>query len=125
MSLHNHKSEKRRHPRIAKNLPIRIKDGDFDIVTETKNISCTGIYCQVDRYFPPFTKIKTKILLPAKTKNKHQYIECDGIVVRIEKDGNDLEEQYNIAIYFNEISKTSVQKISRFIKQRERVPSLI
>lgn len=109
------KLENRRYPRINKNLPIKIRNGDFDIVTETKNISCTGAYCQVDRYVSPFTKINARILIPAKTKT---YINCQGIVVRVEKGDNDLETQYNIAIYFNDISKSDMSKIDRFVKSQ-------
>lgn len=112
------KIEKRRYPRVSKNLPIKIKNGDFDIITETKNVSCTGAYCQVDKYIPVFTKIKTTILLPSKTKNATQNINCKGVVVRVEKSNNTLEQQYNIAIYFNEISKINLLKINRFVKNQ-------
>ncbi len=110
--------EKRRHLRVRKNLPITIKHNGFDVVTETKNISCAGAYCQVDRYIPPFTKVKTTISLPAATNNQSQYINCQGVVVRVEKENNDLEMLYNIAIYFNEISKANMQKINSFVKNQ-------
>ncbi len=116
MSLEKHNAEKRRYPRAKKSLPIKIKNGDFDIATETKNISCIGAYCQIDKYIPPFTKIKATVLLPYKTKNTNHYINCEGTVVRIEKNDNSLEPQYNIAIYFNQISKTNMLKIDRFVK---------
>ena len=111
-------TEQRRYPRVSKNLPIKIKNGNFDIITETKNISCTGAYCQADKYIPVFTKIKTTILLPSKTKNHTQNISCSGVVVRVEKNDNTLEPQYNIAIYFNEISKLNMLKINRFVKNQ-------
>lgn len=111
------KVEKRRYPRIGKNLPIKIKSDDFDLVAETKNISCIGAYCRVDRYIAPFTKLQTTILLSPKAKNNSRSINCKGVVVRVEKDPNDLETQYNIAIYFNEISKLSMLKIDRFLKK--------
>jgi hypothetical protein len=111
-----HNAEKRRHPRIAKNLPLKIEGGEFDIVTETKNISCSGAYCQVDRYVAPFTKVKATMLLSSSVTNPSN-ISCKGVVVRVEKNENTLEPQYNIAIYFNEISKANISKISRFVKE--------
>jgi len=119
--MHNnsHATEKRRHPRIRKNVPIKIKNIDFDIVTETKNISCTGAYCQIDRYLAPLTKIKARLLIPSRTKEKHHIIDCEGIVVRVEKDDHNLESQYNIAIYFENIHKADITKIQRFIKERK------
>ena len=111
-----HGAEKRKHPRIAKNLPLKIEGGEFDIVTETKNISCTGAYCQVDRYVAPFTKVKATMLVSSSDAS-HKNISCKGVVVRVEKNDNTLEPQYNIAIYFNEISKANMSKISRFVKE--------
>jgi hypothetical protein len=108
--------EKRRFPRANKGLPIKINNGDFDIVTETKNISCIGAYCQIDKYIPPFTKIKATLLLPSKVKNANCYVRCQGTVVRVEKENNTLEPQYNIAIYFSQITKASMSKIDRFVK---------
>lgn len=116
MLKNKYKVEKRRYPRASKNLPIKIKNDDFDLVAETKNISCIGAYCQVDRYIAPFTKLQTTILLPPKTKKNTHSIICKGVVVRVEKNHNDLETQYNIAIYFNEISKIAMLKINRFLK---------
>lgn len=110
------KNEKRIHSRVSKNLPIKIKNDDFDIVAETMNISCSGVYCQIDKYIPLLTKIKATILLPSKIKNNPEYINCKGVIVRIEKENNALEDQYRIAIYFNEISKANIFKINRFIK---------
>lgn len=118
MQNNKHTSEKRLHPRIKKNLPIKIKNSDFDLVTETKNISCTGAYCQIDRYLAPLTKIKTRLLIPLKTKQKHITVDCEGVVVRIEKTNNDLEEQYSIAIYFENVHKADIAKINRFIQDR-------
>lgn len=113
------RSEKRRYPRIKKNVPIKIRHADFDLVTETENISCVGAYCRIDQYVAPLTKIRAKILLPDK-KNRHCCIECEGAVVRIEKNEHNFEEPYNVAIYFSTISKANMNKINRFIKERNK-----
>ena len=121
MPGHNHLAEKRRYPRLKKNLPIKIKHEEFDLVTETKNISCAGAYCRVDRYIPMMTKLKIKILLPSKVKNNPLCINCVGTVVRVEKNDNPLESEYNVAIFFNEINKSSMNKINNFVKQQNRL----
>lgn len=114
----NYSPEKRRHPRIKRNLPIKIENGDFDTVAETENISCTGAYCSIDRYLAPLTKVRIRLLVPSKTKEKHITIHCEGAVVRVEKNERGLEESYNVAIYFENIHKTDIAKINRFIKDR-------
>jgi len=109
--------EKRRSPRIEKNIPLKIKDGDFDFITETKNISSIGAYCVTDRYIAPLTKIKITLLLPEGKKNDYQYLNLKGVVVRIEKQNNDLENKYNIAVFFNDINQTNKDKLNSYIQQ--------
>ena len=60
-------SERRRAARTPKNLAIKLKEREVDFVTETKNISCIGAYCQIDGYLPILTKLRITLLLP-KTK---------------------------------------------------------
>jgi hypothetical protein len=110
--------EKRRFPRAAKNLAIKLEDKDVDFVTETKNISCIGAYCQIDTYLPILTKLKITLLLP-KDKNVKipKHIACEGTVVRVEKCADTLEaNKYNIAIYFNKISRPDMKVIDHYVK---------
>lgn len=111
-------SERRRHARLDKNVAIKLKDKDVDFVTETKNISCLGAYCQVDAYLPVLTKIRITLLLPkTKTSKSARHITCEGTIVRIEKMGDPIEQnKYNVAIYFNQISKGDMKFIDSYVK---------
>jgi len=102
--------EKRGHLRINKFLPLKIKKAEFDIVTETKNISISGIYCSVDRYLAPYTRLAIQLFLPSKRKTEQ--VNCKGVIVRTEEN---LDKTYNIAIYFNEIKRLDQKKISRYV----------
>lgn len=102
--------EKRRHPRLRKSLPLKIRKAEFDIFTETKNISASGAYCSIDRYLAPYTKLAIQLFLPSKRKTEQ--IDCKGVIVRTEEN---LNNTYNIAIYFNEIKKSAQRKISRYV----------
>jgi hypothetical protein len=110
--------ERRRFPRAAKNLAIKLEDKEVDFVTETKNISCIGAYCQIDTYLPILTKLKITLLLPKDKNSKTpKHITCEGTVVRIEKCADTLEaNRYNIAIYFNQIAKPDMKLIDRYVK---------
>jgi len=116
MPKHNIRSERRRYPRIEKELPLKIEANGYDFVSGTQNISCVGAYCCVDKYIPPFTKIAIKITLPigAGKTNENSAVECKGVVVRTEdaKEGG-----FNIAIFFNQINDRQRQKISQYISQ--------
>ncbi|MCM8762926.1 MAG: PilZ domain-containing protein [Candidatus Omnitrophica bacterium] len=102
------RQERRKYPRINKNLPLSIALKGADFVVETKNISCGGAYCHVDRYIKPLTKLAICINLPDTKRN----IFCKGVVVRTEEA---VPTGYNIAIFFNEIDKKDLNVLSNYI----------
>jgi len=110
-----HFIERRRAPRITRSLPIKLNKKDFDVITETKNISCIGAYCTVPKYIEPMTKLKIVLIIPKYpgSKSSTQTIECKGVVVRTEALENN---NYNIAIFFNEIKERDKQKISSYVE---------
>lgn len=111
-------ADRRRFLRISKNIAIKFKDKEVDFVTETKNISCIGAYCEVDTYLPLLTKLKITLLLPrSKNSKTAKPIVCEGTVVRVERAGSGVEQnRYNIAIYFNQISKSDMKLIDIYVK---------
>lgn len=110
--------DRRRFARADKNLAIKIKDRDADFVTETKNVSCIGAYCEIDGYVPVLTKLRVTLLLPKSRNLKDsKHITCEGTVVRIEKSSDPIENnKYNIAIYFNQITKSDMKLVDRYVK---------
>ena len=107
--------EKRKYPRLDNNVPIKISSDDLDIVTETRNISCAGAYCRVDKYLEPMTKLKVYLLLPFRKSNKvsTKKIACNGVVVRTESQpGNNY---FNVAIYFSDIQQKDRKSIAEFV----------
>jgi hypothetical protein len=116
--------ERRRFPRSASNLAIKLKDREVDFVTETKNVSCIGAYCQVDSYLPILTKLKITLLFPKhKGLKSAKHIACEGTVVRVERSSDPLESnKYNIAIYFNQISRSDMKFIDAFVKKNAASP---
>ncbi len=109
--------ERRVHPRIYHELPLHIAANGYDFKTTTQNISCSGAYCQIKKYIPPFTKLAIKMILPINkdnTKGKLD-IKCNGVIVR--SDDNITKDGFNIAIFFNEISENQKEKIAQYIHQ--------
>lgn len=104
--------ERREHPRIYRELPIKVQANGYDFVTSTKNLSCVGAYCRINKYVPPFTRVMIKLTFPVK--NKKCSVECKGVLVRTE-DGE--KGGFNIAIFFNEISQDQKRKISEYVNQ--------
>ncbi|MCX5706360.1 MAG: PilZ domain-containing protein [Candidatus Omnitrophica bacterium] len=109
-------ADKRRFPRINKELPFKVAANGYAFSTATQNLSCVGAYCQIKKYIPPFTKVKIKLALPIKTgrSSKSYSVECEGVIVRTE----DKEKSgFNIAIFFNAINESQRKKISEYIDQ--------
>ena len=125
--MHNQKNraEKRKHLRINKRIPFKLKTDDFDIVAETINLSCIGACCQVNKSIPFMTSLKVAFALPDYDNEKEpKYVTCNWVVVRTEKGSSkaNLGTTYNIAIYFNEIEKSEKEKIAYFIEKHTTIP---
>lgn len=107
--------ERRLHPRLDQQLPLDLAVDGYDFSTTTRNISCVGAYCHLDKYMPPFTKISVKLSLPNKDQpGKNTLIECKGVVVRTEDEANG---GFNLAIFFNEVRDEQRKKIARYISK--------
>ena len=107
-------NDRRRHPRVDKNVPLKISTADVDLVTETKNLSRTGVYCRINKYIEPMTKLKIHLLLPLKKGNRMttKKITCNGVIVRTE---SVCDNEYSVAIYFNDIPARDADSITDYI----------
>ena len=109
--------DRRKHPRVDNNIPVKISSEEADFVTETRNLSRTGAYCRVNKFVEPMTKLKIHLLLPLKKNGKTvtKKISCKGIVVRSEPvPGHDY---YHAAIYFSDIQKKDADYISDYVHE--------
>jgi len=109
-------SERRRSPRVDNNIPLKISSEEFDIVTESKNLSCSGAHCLVDKFLEPMTKLKIQLLLPVKQKNKTtmKKISCLGVVVRSAPCAS--KKGFSTAVYFNDIKEKDKKLISQHVE---------
>jgi hypothetical protein len=111
-----HKIERRRHPRVEDKIPLKIKDETFDAITITKNVSCSGVFCQVEGYFPVLSKVKIVLLLPSEGKSKAHPLHIEGVVVRSEPvKSAPQSNRRNIAIFFNKVKRQDMFRLSGYI----------
>ena len=122
MTQENARPERRREPRIEADLPLKIGSEDAAVITQTRNISTLGMYCQVETEIPPMTKVSLTLYAPVPGKGKNvvtRKVNCEGVVVRsepvTEKDGS---TRYNVAIYFSDLSEADRKAISLYVKHR-------
>lgn len=110
--------ERRKHIRVPVQLPLKLLGDEADFITQSINLSCGGVYCEVDNYIPVMTRLKIVMLIPAGKKS-HK-IECEGIVVRIEPEHSQTPtNHYRIAIFFNRIKRSDRIKISEYVRKRK------
>jgi c-di-GMP-binding flagellar brake protein YcgR len=116
--------EKRKHQRTDTILPIKIYKRGLDVITETRNISCSGIYCRINKPLPLMSKVGITLLLPTHSGNKvcTKKIKCNGVVVRSEpvivEDADSACQ--NIAVFFTDLSGKDKNKIDQYVFQSFR-----
>ena len=118
MNTSNNKIERRRSPRIKREIALKIKLDEYDLVGQTRDISCIGANCTVNKYIPPFSLISIILLLPLKINNRNSIcnVRCQGVVVRTEEDPQN-NNVFNIAIYFNRLRQSDKTKLLQYVQQ--------
>lgn len=119
-------SERRRDPRADARLSMRVEgapdDGDHaHIVTESQNISASGIYCYASHYLAPLSKVALTIVLPHMPggSGSQELIKCEGIVVRCEGGpARKGEEQFELACMFSDMDEERRFQIEEFVTWR-------
>ena len=114
--------ERRKSHRVEARVPIQLVEKEElkgrIIPAESANLSEGGVYCEVDKYLPPLTKVAMTLLLPAfgGKHAKPQEIEAEGIVVRNvpQKQGRRIV-RYRIACAFTSISEEQKEIVREYI----------
>ena len=115
----NKKAERRKYPRIRKTLSLTLKGKGFSEVTETKDISGSGVYCKVSQPLPEFSKLDVVLHFPSTQGRKTSLsaIHCKGAVVRSEKILREkgIPEKFFVAIYFTKLNSRNRAKLCRYV----------
>ena len=115
--------ERRSAPRVETAMAAHIicppaKDA---ITIQTRNISRSGLYCQVPRYIAPSTQMGIAMIVPVREggKIRSELVEFTGLVVRIEPEEEEPgRTQYNIALYFHGLTDKARSLIDAYVRQR-------
>lgn len=117
--------ERRETPRADARLSMRLErehEGDrAQIVTESQNISRSGVYCYSGHYLAPLSKVDLTIVLPQMPdrKNGEDLLKCEGIVVRCESTSSrDTERQFELACTFLDLDEEQRGRLDQFVRWR-------
>ena len=119
------KKERRATARAEARLSMRLKgsraDGDLtQVVTESQNISASGVYCFSPHYLAPLSKENLAIVLPRLPggRGTKDIINCEGIVVRCEPGTHQTEGEYRLACMFTDLDPRRRERIEEFVTWR-------
>jgi c-di-GMP-binding flagellar brake protein YcgR len=119
-------AERRQTPRADARLSMRL-EGEHEngaraqIVTESQNISCSGVYCYSSHYLAALSKVDLTIVLPQMPdrKTRQELVKCEGIVVRCEAtQSRSPVRQFELACMFHNLDAEQRERIEAFVTWR-------
>jgi len=107
-------------------LSMRVEGGAADgamlpIVTESRNISGSGVYCLSPHYLAPLSKVALTIVLPAvpgRTPSQ-RLLKCEGVVVRCQADeGTKRARSFQLACSFLDLESGIRDRLEEYVVWR-------
>lgn len=120
------RAERRRMDRADARLSMRLDAAREDaararVVTETQNISASGVYCRSSHYLAPLSKVDLTIVLPKLpgARGAKELIKCEGIVVRCEPStSRKAEKGFELACMFSDLDERRKARLDEFVTWR-------
>ena len=119
-------AERRRKARTEARLSMRVEGNPVEgqpaqVVTESQNISASGVYCRSSHFLAPFSKVDLTIVLPHMpgVRSGKELLKCEGIVVRCDpaaaKRG---DKGFQLACMFSDIGPRHRELLEEFVTWR-------
>ena len=118
--------ERRRMSRADAQLSMRVEGGTSEgammpIVTESRNISGSGVYCLSPHYLAPLSKVALTIVLPAVAGRtpSQRLLKCEGVVVRCQADESAGKERaFQLACSFLDLESGIRDRLEEYVVWR-------
>jgi hypothetical protein len=118
--------ERRTSERADAQLSMRVDAGAVagttKLVTESQNISASGVYCHASHFLAPLSKVQLTIVLPRTPGAQgpsQELVKCDAIVVRCnQRAGDRSETPYELACMFSGLAAELRRRIEEFVTWR-------
>jgi c-di-GMP-binding flagellar brake protein YcgR len=118
--------ERRRMSRADAQLSMRVEGGSADgaltpIVTESRNISGSGVYCVSPHYLAPLSKVALTIVLPEVPGRsaRQRLVKCEGVVVRCQGgEGPKRDRAYELACSFLGLESGARELLDEYVVWR-------
>lgn len=118
--------ERRRMSRADAQLSMRVEGGGVDgapvpIVTESRNISGSGVYCLSPFYLAPLSKVAITIVLPGVSARgrTQRLLKCEAVVVRCQaRPGPKQDRAYELACSFLALEAAARERLDEYVVWR-------
>lgn len=119
-NYNNFHVENRKHPRFVVFIPLEIKTDEFCISTKTKNISCAGVFCEIDRFLPKDTEfdVLLQLSLLVDGHKVKKVVVCPSKLVRIDPPVKKDNGRYTVGIEFLKIEDKDRDFLLRCIRDK-------
>lgn len=127
--------ERRANARTDANLSMRLMGGRAEtalpeFVTETENVSSSGVYCFSPHYLAPLSKVGLTLVLPDRATDDlgDRLLKCEAVVVRCQQNpASAAGRRYELACSFLNMEDEHRQLLDEFVTLRNlkslRAPS--
>jgi len=134
-SKHTQRMERRASARTDANLSMRMMGARAEtalpeFVTETENVSSSGVYCFSPHYLAPLSKVGLTLVLPDRRSDEitDRMLKCEAVVVRCQQNpATTAARRYEVACSFLDLDDDHRQLIDEFVTLRNlkalRAPS--
>jgi hypothetical protein len=120
------RSERRGNARADANLSMRLmsgpgSDGQPEFVTESENISASGVYCFSPHYLAPLSKVGLTLVLPdgGAEDPRNRLLKCEAVVVRCEQQARAARgRQFELACSFLGLDDDRRRLLDEFVTLR-------
>lgn len=118
--------ERRRMSRADAQLSMRVEGASADaalapIVTESRNISGSGVYCVSPHYVAPLSKVAVTLVLPGLPGRtpRRRLLKCEGVVVRCQNQVlTGKERAFELACSFLGLEDDTRQLLDEYVMWR-------
>jgi len=116
----NKNSDNRSYPRFILVLPLQLSTKNFTINTSSKNVSCSGLFCFVDRFIPINTELDVcmKLSYFVGARKVQKTVKCKAKIVRIESSENKEKGAFRVGIAFGQIKKENLLVLKKYIQKK-------
>lgn len=118
--------ERRASARTDANLSMRLMGGRAEsalpeFVTETENVSSSGVYCFSPHYLAPLSKVGLTLVLPDRAADDlgDRMLKCEAVVVRCQQNPASARgRRYELACSFLDMDEEHRQMLDEFVTLR-------